>query len=137
MKLFAVHEDSMRPALLPGDRLLAHRALLRRGDVAVFAHPFHPEVHLVKRVVAVGGDDVECRGDRLDIHREDGSAESMSLGITEPRPRRWSVLEGEAFVLSDNTSETRADSRVFGPIPLAGARRVVLRYGRRRWSFHP
>lgn len=50
------------------------------------------------------------------------------------RPRFWLVKRVErieddhARVLSDDPDATRADSRTFGPVPLAGVYRVVLRY---------
>jgi signal peptidase I len=68
--------DSMRPGLLPGERLLVHRTgrrRPRRGDIVVLEWPdergawVHPPLGragldgrgwLVKRVVAVGGDEV-------------------------------------------------------------------------------
>lgn len=43
--------------------------------------------------------------------------------------KRVEGIEGtEARVVSDNRDATLADSRSFGPVPLAGLYRVVLRY---------
>lgn len=56
--------DSMRPALEPGDRVLAVRGLRPRlGDLAVVRDPRLPERLLVKRVSAVGPGGVEVLGD--------------------------------------------------------------------------
>ena len=41
--------------------------------------------------------------------------------------------DGTMSVLSDNRESTRADSRTFGPVPVAGSYRVVFRVPR-RWT---
>lgn len=93
----------MRPALEPGDGLLA--VPLRRprtGRLCVIRGPGPDPLWLVKRIAGVPGDVVEVDG------------------------RRWTVGEGEVFVLSDDREVTLADSRRWGPLPSAGAYRVVL-----------
>jgi hypothetical protein len=54
------------------------------------------------------------------------------------RPDFWLVKrvadvhdDGTMSVLSDNRESTLADSRSFGPVPVAGSYRVVLRVPRR------
>ncbi len=54
------------------------------------------------------------------------------------RPGFWLVKrvdvvhgDGTMSVLSDNRESTRADSRTFGPVPIDGSYRVVLRVPRR------
>ena len=54
------------------------------------------------------------------------------------RPEIWIVKrvervlpDGRMTVLSDNRSATRADSRSFGPVPVDGTYRVVVRVPRR------
>lgn len=98
----------MRPALEPGDGLLAvpfRRP--RRGQICVIRRPGGDDFWLVKRVAGVPGDVVELDG------------------------RRWSVGDGEVFVLSDDPTVTTADSRRWGPLPSDDASRVVLRVPRR------
>lgn len=94
----------MRPALEPGDGLIA--APMRRprtGRLCVIRRPGDDDFWLVKRIAGVPGDVVEVDG------------------------RRWPVGEGEVFVLSDDREVTRADSRRWGPLPSAGAYRVLWR----------
>jgi len=56
LRRFVVVEDSMRPALVPGDGLLGVRgARVRVGQVRVFPDPTSPSRWLVKRVGAVTG----------------------------------------------------------------------------------
>jgi signal peptidase I len=104
LRRFVVAEASMRPALEPGDGLLAVPLRRpRRGRLCVVRRPGGGDLWLVKRIAGVPGDVVEVDG------------------------RRWPVGEGEVFVLSDDREVTRADSRRYGPLPVAGAYRVVLR----------
>jgi nickel-type superoxide dismutase maturation protease len=65
-----VRDESMRPTLEPGDRLLVDtRAFARRtpraGEIVVLVDPEEPTRWLVKRVVAVDADSgtVDVRGD--------------------------------------------------------------------------
>jgi hypothetical protein len=59
-----VAEDSMRPALEPGDGLIAVRSRrLRRGEIRCFEHPERPGLWLVKRVGDVHGETFEARSD--------------------------------------------------------------------------
>lgn len=96
----------MRPALEPGDGLLA--VPLRRprtGQLCVVRRPDpgSDEFWLVKRIAAVPGEVVEVEG------------------------RRWTIGAGTMFVLSDDRDVTTADSRRYGPLPIEGAYRVVVR----------
>ena len=43
------------------------------------------------------------------------------------------VEDEHMVVMSDAAHLTLADSRSFGPVPVAGSYRLVLRYGRRWW----
>lgn len=132
VRRFRVAERSMSPALEPDDGLITvpfRRA--RRGWVVVVEHPERPGFVLVKRAVALPGEQVEIADGRLLV---DGCAvaEPWARGSTEPEGR-WTVPNGSMFLLSDARSSTRADSRTFGPVDQTGARRVmrVLRAGRR------
>lgn len=74
--------DSMRPALEPGDRLLAVRwPRARPGDLVVVRDPRVPARLLVKRVAAAGPGGVEVRGDNAGA-----STDSRAFG---PVPRIW------------------------------------------------
>jgi hypothetical protein len=88
-----VRDDSMRPELVPGDRLWVDPRPGRpfaRGDVVVLRDPETPGRLLVKRVVGVAGD----------------------------RPSRGTPLpEGSVYLEGDNPGMSR-DSRAFGPAPL-------------------
>jgi nickel-type superoxide dismutase maturation protease len=60
----AVHGDSMRPALEPGDRLLVvGLGRLRPGDLVAVADPRDPQRIVVKRVSSVDSGGVTVLGD--------------------------------------------------------------------------
>jgi signal peptidase I len=115
---FAVAEESMAPALLPGDYLVARRLRRRprRGDVVVLTHPDRPSFHLIKRVVGLGGEKVDIVGGRVHI---DGRplAEAWANGPTRG-DGSWHVGPDEAFVLGDSRALSADDSRTIGPVRL-------------------
>jgi signal peptidase I len=91
-----VRDGSMRPTLLPGDRLLVDPGAFRSrtpvpGDLVVLRDPEQPDRWLVKRVGQVAG---------------------------EPLPDGTRVPEGTVYVRGDDAAESR-DSRAFGTAPLA------------------
>ncbi len=83
-----VEGPSMLPTLAPGDRLLVVR--VRRpavGDVVALSDPRHPRRLLVKRVVSVGHDTVDVRGDNAAW-----STDSASFGPVPIRSVRGRVV---------------------------------------------
>lgn len=123
---FSIPSESMLPTLEVGDRIVVEKLSYRfgeieRGDVVVFRPPvdaeFHPSIrHLVKRVVAVGGDTVEARDGRLYVNGElSPEPYVQESGVTDGLPVQ-EVPAGELFVLGDNR-QFSGDSRVFGTVP--------------------
>lgn len=120
VKPFTVHQESMRPTLIDGDRILISRLTYhfrspRAGDVVVLRSPISSREDLVKRVVAVGGDTVA-------IH--DGALYVNGVRKTEPyildqyirgEYPSTKIAKGQVFVLGDNRNNS-ADSRYFGPV---------------------
>ena len=120
---FVVDGDSMLPTLRSGDYVFGHRTgRVTAPDIVAFQHPNRSGFWLIKRVIATAGT----------IDLDSGTID----GLTYDDPRRAELVEsgsfevppGAMFVLSDNRRSTRADSRVFGPVPIAGSFRVRLRY---------
>lgn len=144
VQAFFIPSGSMNDTLLEGDRVMVNKLAYRfgdpaRGQVVVFDSPMEPDVDgetifgalvrhvaeslglsspdsaLIKRIIAVGGETIEIRGNRVLI---DGTA------IDEPYLKEGSFMadfgpltvpEGQVFVMGDNRSSS-SDSRVFGPI---------------------
>ncbi|MFE7774773.1 signal peptidase I [Streptomyces sp. NPDC057445] len=123
---YTVPTDSMSPTVDAGDRVLAQRisgSEVRRGDVVVFTDKVWGDMPMVKRVVAVGGDKIECcdADGRVSINgmaidepylREEGRASPQSFSATVP--------EGQLFLLGDERMGS-LDSRVHLQDPGHGA----------------
>jgi len=126
---FEIVEESMAPALLPGDYLFARRQRgpLARGQVVMFEHPHRDGFFLVKRVVAVGGESVDISGGQVNV---DGRplAEPWADGPTTD-DGHWELRPSEVFVLGDARVASADDSRTLGPLAAEGIEwRAAFRY---------
>jgi signal peptidase I len=120
---FVVEGDSMLPTLTAGDFVFGYRVdRFTAGDIVAFEHPHRSGFWLIKRVVALSGT-MDLDAGTLDgVPYQDRWREALvESGSFEIPP-------GSMFVLSDNRRSTRADSRGFGAIPIAGSFRIPLRY---------
>ena len=126
--LYAIPSGSMENTIMPGDRVitthLSPRPIaLRRGDIVVFKDPAnwlanegatHNSDRLIKRLIGLPGDTVECTGGGAPIVINgvpiDESA-YLKPGV-EPSRSAFSVTvpAGRLFVLGDNRANS-ADSR--------------------------
>lgn len=126
--LYAIPSGSMENTIMPGDRVitthLSPRPIaLRRGDIIVFKDPAnwlanegatHNSDRLIKRLIGLPGDTVECAGGGAPIVINgvpiDESA-YLKPGV-EPSRSAFSVTvpAGRLFVLGDNRANS-ADSR--------------------------
>jgi len=80
LKRFVVSEESMLPALRPGDGLVGLRSsTVRRGQVRCFEHPCRAGFWLVKRVGAVRADRFEALSDNPDA----GAVDSRRFGLVD------------------------------------------------------
>lgn len=140
---YHVPSGSMQPTLQLGDRVvvdmsayglrvpftrhvLVERGTPQRGDVAVFASP-EDGTRLIKRVVAVGGDEVRLLDGRLAINGEplaiegEGDAERFGQRMVQldladgggPDIISATVPAGHVLVLGDHRGRS-ADGRYFG-----------------------
>ena len=127
LRRYAIAEHSMAPALLPNDWVLAMAVKrLRRGDIVVLPHPDRHGFELVKRVIAVGGQEVAIRNGRI---RVDGVALVEEWDSHTSPDGSWNVPRDTVFVLGDARRLSVDDSRMLGPLPRPSATwRVALRY---------
>jgi len=126
VEAFAVSAGSMAPTLIPGDRILADKLTIRwrqpgRGDVIVLHPPHQPQTTYIKRVIGVGGDQLELREGELLVN-------GVAAGPCQPVDPRMSpdwpggvrfpacVPEGHLFVMGDNRLRS-LDSRFWGYVP--------------------
>ncbi|MGO9119585.1 MAG: signal peptidase I [Desulfomonilaceae bacterium] len=140
---FEIPSGSMEPTLLVGDHILVNKFIYgvripftnkrwpefrepSRGDVVVFVYPVDRSKDFIKRVVAVGGDTVEIRDNKVLINGEatkDPHAHFHSEGVYPghviPGDNRKpiEVPKGFLFVMGDNRNNSY-DSRFWGFVPL-------------------
>lgn len=111
---------SMQPNLYVGYRVMTEKISYRfhepnRGDVVVVSLP-EEGVRLIKRVVAVSGDDVVVRGGHVWVDGQPIDEPWVSYYGGGDYPH-VTVPEGYIYILGDNRANSR-DSRVIGPVPV-------------------
>jgi signal peptidase I len=120
---FQVPSESMVPTLQVGDRFVANKFIYRfrepeQGDIVVFKSVEGGDEDLVKRVVAVAGDEVSDENGVLSVNGE--PQEETYLNRRLPDNGSYGptkVPEGYIFAMGDNRGNSR-DSRFFGPVPI-------------------
>lgn len=116
-----VRGRSMQPTLVPGERVLFDRLAYRqgsprRGEVVLASHPAKPRTRIVKRVVALPGDQVAIDSERCWVNGTPG-CETGDAGPAEPSAsaRTWTLGDDEWLLLGD-APHASTDSRDFGPV---------------------
>jgi signal peptidase I len=147
IQTFYIPSGSMEDTLLIGDHLFVNRFIygpragalgellpfrpVRRGDIVVFRSPENPDLDLVKRCMAVGGDTVRLVDQQLYINGQavDDSSFALHKNVDEgfsylanPQLRQrdnygpYVVPPDHYFCLGDNRDNSY-DSRFWGPVP--------------------
>lgn len=121
---FVIPTGSMETTILIGDRVLAEKISYRYsepavGDIVVFNDPTGRHPQLIKRVIAIGGQEIDIRdghvfidGVQLDEPYLHGVATDLG---TEPMPLL--VPDGYVWVMGDNRPNS-GDSRFIGAQPI-------------------
>ena len=125
IRRYVIAEQSMSPALRPGDYVVAvSNRTLARGDIVIFDYPDRVGFELVKRVIGVPGELVTIRDGRVHINGQK-LAEDWATGPTLP-DAEWPLRKDEIVVLGDNRAVSSGDSRIIGPVALETAHWVVV-----------
>lgn len=112
---FKVYGSSMLPTIEEGEYIMVSRAAYffgepKRGDIIVFDSPQDPRSDLIKRIIALPGDTVEVRDDKVIVN---------GATLTEPytlEPPHYLMLPeeipaGHYFVLGDNRNNSSDSHR--------------------------
>ncbi|HSH22671.1 MAG TPA: signal peptidase I [Acidimicrobiales bacterium] len=124
VQAFFIPSLSMFPTLDKDDRVLVNKLSydlheVNRGDVIVFerlADQGSDIKDLIKRVIAVGGDEIEARDGRVFLNGTALDEPYVAPGAETTNLDRQTVPAGHVFVMGDNRGDSR-DSRFFGPLP--------------------
>jgi signal peptidase I len=133
-----VPTPSMVPTILVGDHFFLDKVAfpgnyptaiqpylpertIRRGDIVAFFSPEDPELRLVKRVIALPGDEFEIRAGEVYIDGKKLDDEHAMHRLPSDLWRSQNVAArtippDSFFMMGDNRDESR-DSRFFGAVP--------------------
>jgi signal peptidase I len=145
---YHVPSGSMEPTLQPGDHVMVYKAAYglripftkhvialqgqpERGEVVIFDSP-EDDIRLIKRVVAIGGDEVAVLSGRVFINGEplmntnatgievynDREVELRLDNGGGPGMAAITVPRGHVLVLGDHRGNSR-DGRFFGTVPVS------------------
>lgn len=114
VELYKVDGPSMRPTLQNEERLVVNRFIYRfhppqPGDIIVFKFPADPSRNFIKRVIAVPGDTVEIKDNKVYVN-DVVQNEPYILSTTELGFPKSTVPPDTVFVLGDNRNNSE-DSR--------------------------
>jgi len=74
-KTFTIPSHAMENTVYKGDYIIGHRTKeVKRGNVVIFNYPLRPDIFYIKRLVAVGGDELVYQDKHLYVHFHEGDA---------------------------------------------------------------
>ena len=114
---YEIKEESMSPALLPEDYVLAikNKESLIEGDIVIFKN-YEKNIDVVKRVIGLPGETVGSENGKVLINNteiDDIWAKTLTDDFIPQ-----TLGEEEVFVLGDQRRLSSSDSRTLGPIPM-------------------
>ena len=126
VEAFILPAESMKPTLIPNDRLLVRKTkkyVPKFGDIIAFKSPDDPSIPWIKRVAALPGETLEIKNEILYIDGQ--KVQHPAFKKIEYPPGNYIGMEGKSykvpknhiFLIGDNTANSH-DSRDFGAIPL-------------------
>jgi signal peptidase I len=134
VQVYKVEGESMLPNFHTGEMVLVNKFIYKiraphPGEVVVLDDPLNPRRQLIKRVIAVAGETVAVKEDRVYINgrplAEDYIDRELLRNETLPAV---TVPAGTVYVMGDNRGNS-SDSRRIGPIPIAKLEgKAILRY---------
>jgi len=119
---FIVPTPSMEPTLLVGDKVIINKLAynvtsIDRGDIVAFHSPLEEDKDLVKRAIAIEGDEVSLTSEGEIFVNGEKISEDYLPGEQDIKYLNGVIIVGpdEVFVMGDNRNNS-FDSRFFGNI---------------------
>ena len=120
VEAFYIPSGSMEPTLQVGDRILVNKFIYRfrdiqHQDLVVFKYPLDPDRDFIKRVIGIGGDNIQIEDGMVLVNEEpldENYLENRAYNDYGP----VAVPEDHFFVLGDNRNNSE-DSRYWGFVP--------------------
>ena len=124
---YEIKEESMSPALLPDDYVLAikNKESLSRGDIVIFKN-YEKNIDVVKRIIGLPGETVGSENGKVLINNteiDDIWAKTLTDDFIPQ-----TLGEEEVFVLGDQRRLSSSDSRTLGPISMKDCWKLKYRY---------
>ena len=165
LQSFQIQYESMKPSLLPNQRLVVNKALYfsfswgkgskyipflhkegdvvflfhppRRGDIIVFEPPLPSASDYIKRIIGLPGERVEIRDGKVYVDNQPLSEPYIAAAPNYAMPPEV-VPPGYFFVLGDNRNNS-SDSHTWGFVPLKNivGKAWVSFWPTDRWGWAP
>ncbi len=102
--------------VVPFSEIKLFASEVERKDIIVFPYPEDPSIDFIKRVVAIGGDEVEIIGETVYINGQPEKGDYLyydSGPMPMPENLKIKVPAGKLWVMGDNRRNSK-DSRYWG-----------------------
>jgi signal peptidase I len=132
---FRIPAGSMSPTLQVNDLILVRAGIFEKGvparnDVVVFNYPSDVSNAYVGRVIALGGDVLEMRGNTAILNRavlnEAFAVYEEGADLPKQADGIYEIPKGHVFIMGDNRDNS-LDSRYFGAVPAENMYGKVVR----------
>jgi len=117
---YYIPSGSMSPVLQPGDKVLVNKLVYRleppkRGDIVVFRFPLNEKKDYIKRIIALPGETIEGKDNKILINGQDLKEDYLKMDIEHGDFGPEQMGTEEYFVLGDNRNDSE-DSRFWGSL---------------------